>query len=157
MRIAKGFVAMVIAVASMTAVGTPVAAQSGDRKQEKAPEVSAEWKTYVEYINALARATKLEDVFQYMGTTQVEFFKSFKPSEWPVVLQKLKDAMTVRGAFSGTMHLVREEREPTAMYLVLESTSADQKKIQGRVKMIKEAGWVKLGSVPDDEEWHEVK
>jgi hypothetical protein len=157
MRIGNGFVAMVIAVASVTAFGSPVAAQSDDKKPAKAAEVSVEWKTYVEYVNALAKAQKLEDVFQYMQTTQVEFFKTFKPAMWPDVLQSLKNTMVGIGAFSGTMRLVREESEPTAKYLVLEATTPAGKKVQGRVKMVKETGWTKIASVPDDENWHDVK
>jgi hypothetical protein len=157
MRLAKGFVAMVIAVASVVAVGPAMAAQSDDKKPAARTEMSAEWKAYVEYVNALARATKLEDLYQHMATAQVEFFKGFSKSDGPKVLQSLKDTMTRTGAFSGTMHLVREDVEPTAKYLVLEATTPDNKKVQGRVKMVKETGWVKLASVPDDEDWHEVK
>lgn len=146
----KGFVAMVFAVACVAAASVSTAAQAKT-------EASAEWKAYVEYVNGLAKATKLEDVFQYMNTPTVDFFKNFKNGDRPKVLQALKDAMIANGAFSGTMRLVREESEPTAKYLVLEATTPQNKKVTGRVKMVKEGPWVKLASVPDDEDWHEVK
>jgi hypothetical protein len=169
MRIDKGVVAMVIAVAFVAASGSPMAAQDNKndakkadakkdaKKDEKKDEASAEWKTYVTYVNALARATKLEDLFQYMSNAQLEIFKGIKPADRLKVLQDLKDAMTARGAFSGTMRLLREESEPTAMYLVLESTAPTSQKIQGRVKMVREIGQVKLASMPEDEGWHPVK
>jgi len=157
MRIVKGFVAMTVAVASLTAVVPARAAQSDDKKPAARTEQSAEWKAYVEYVIAVAKATKLEDLYQYMANAQVEFFKGFSKSDGPKVLQSLKDTMTRTGAFSGTMGLVREDVEPNARYLVLQATTPDNKKLQGRVKMVKENGWAKVASVPDDEEWHEVK
>jgi hypothetical protein len=147
MRIARGVAAIEIAVASLTSVRSTVAAQ----------DVSAEWKAYVEYVGAVAKATKLEDLFQYMAAPQLDFFKGFNKSDAPKVLQGIKDTMSRVGAFSGTMHLVREDVEPTARYLILEATTPDNKNIQGRVKMIRENGLVKLASIPDDEDWHEVK
>jgi hypothetical protein len=147
MRIAKGLAAIVVVVASLTSGGSTVAAQG----------VSAEWKAYVEYVNTVAKATKLEDLYQHMAAPQLDFFKSFNKSDAPKVLQGMKDTMTRLGAFSGTMRLVREDVEPTARYLILEATTPDNKTVQGRVKMIREAGWVKLASIPDDEDWHEVK
>jgi hypothetical protein len=157
MRIGNGFVAMVIAVASVTAVGATVAAQSAPVRPAAQPEMSAEWKAYVAYVNAVARATKLEDLYEHMATSQVDLLKGFSKSDGPKVLQSLKDAMIRVGAFSGTMRLVREDVEPSARYLVLEATTPDNKKVQGRVKMVKETGWVKVASVPDDEDWHDVK
>jgi hypothetical protein len=122
-----------------------------------AQDVSAEWKAYVEYVGAVAKATKLEELYQYVAAKQVDFYKNFNKSDAPKVLQGIKDTMTSVGAFSGTMHLVREEVEPTARYLILEATTPGNKTIQGRVKMVREGGWVKLASIPDDEDWHEVK
>lgn len=153
MRIARGFVAMVIAVASVTAFSSPAAAE--ERRAQK--PASVEWTTYVQYLNTLAKATTLDEIFEYLSQPQVDFFKALDNSDWPGALQTMKNAMMARGAFSGTMRLVREEREPTALYLVLEATSPGNAVLQGRVKMIREAGRTKLGSFPGEEDWHEVK
>ena len=158
---------MALALAFVVAAGAPAGAQDKKAEQKKAadakkaeeakkPQASAEWTAYVAYINGIAAATKLEDIFQFLSANQLEMYKTVKSNERLKTLQDLKDAMTARGAFSGTMHLVREENEPKAMYLVIESTTPSNIKIQGRVTMVKEMGWVKVGSAPADEEWKKV-
>jgi hypothetical protein len=170
MRILKVAAAALIAVSFVAVSVAPALAQDkkdekkaetkkDDKKDDKSkgPEVSAQWKAYVDYVNGLAKATKLEDLYQYFNTTSVDFFKGIPSGDRLKMLQSLKDQMIALGAFSGTMRLVREESEPTATYLILESTANNNKKVQGRVKMVRELGWVKVASVPTDEDWKEVK
>lgn len=136
MRYAKSIV-ISLAVLLLTVAAVPsVAAQT---PAPPANETATQF--YARYLEAFAKATKLEDVLPYMSAETRKMVESTPAGERPKMFEMIK----MMSSMNTGVKITREQRTATGATLTAEATGPDKAKVTGTIEIVREGNVWKLG------------
>jgi hypothetical protein len=127
-----------MAVLTLVALASIVHIEA-QQQQQKRP--SAEVQAYLEYRKAVLKAKRLEDIYYNLDRLTVEYYKGLSAPERTKIFQGLKAQVEL----FPEIQVVKEERTPQGVMLVLDAIGADKTKATVNVEILREGPALKVG------------
>jgi hypothetical protein len=135
MRYATSIIMSVAALVLTITVSPSLTAQTPAPANETATQF------YVRYLDAFAKATKVEDILPYMAAENRKMVESTPVGERSKMFEMIK----VMSGMNTGVKVTGEKRTATGATLTAEATGPDKAKVTGTIDIVREGNAWKLG------------